>query len=401
MATRVYRPGLLADHSSSPTYAPSSPFHRDTSAAHSQYTVNTASYPASETRSTISRSSTDGPLSTASVEEALHDSAKGSPTNSTCTPVSDAPASTSNAGKDAVQEEEGEPKLSGPSSQITRAFNERDVVFVDPLDPGALYWWPAMIVPRAEIDNTMGCGDLGDHEYLVNSVVQQKDLFIFDPHQEPFLKFSRVAGAEFGRDRGVRNALTYLRTGQVSRRFAWPLWNQRRGGVLVKHLEDGDLSIPDNVPFSSVFTADRTASALVLNACASSPAEFHLSTPNASKRKRFFAGTDDALSDGRATNALVSPPSVPSNAKFPLVPPCTLRNGHRDPLSSPAVLSAPPPLNQEIEAVESLLRQKQARYRELCRLEKQITRSLRKRMPVQTRSTKATPTTRAHKRRRR
>ncbi|KAJ1971744.1 hypothetical protein H4R34_005639, partial [Dimargaris verticillata] len=87
MATRVYRPGLLADHSSSPTYAPGSPFHRDSSVAaspiatHNQYTVNTASYPASETRSTISRSSTDG--ITASLEETLHDSTQGSPTNST------------------------------------------------------------------------------------------------------------------------------------------------------------------------------------------------------------------------------------------------------------------------------------------------------------------------------
>ncbi|KAJ1972272.1 hypothetical protein H4R34_005462 [Dimargaris verticillata] len=264
----------------------------------------------------------------------------------------------------------------------------------------------------------MGCGDLGDHEYLVKyfednkySVVQQKDLFIFDPHQEPFLKFSRVAGAEFGRDRGVRNALTYLRTGQVNRRFAWPLWNQHCGGVLVKHLDDSDFGTPDDVLFSSASTAvDGIAPALVRNICTPNSAEHQssadsqLSPCSASKRKRLFAGPDEAQSAVGATDALVSLPSIPSNTKPLLIPQSTSRNCHRDTLSSPAALSAPLPplpLTQEIEAVESLLRQKQNRYRELCRLEKQITRSLRKRMPVLTRSTKTTPTTRAHKRRRR
>ncbi|KAJ1671350.1 hypothetical protein GGF38_000876, partial [Coemansia sp. RSA 25] len=98
----------------------------------------------------------------------------------------------------------------------------RDVVFVDPLD--------ASIVPTDEVDATMGCTCLGPEEYLVKyfedfkySTVNGSELRIFDTSQPPFTDFAKKS-ASFLRDKAIKGALSYLKTGHVHTRFQWRLW---------------------------------------------------------------------------------------------------------------------------------------------------------------------------------
>ncbi|KAJ2670575.1 hypothetical protein IWW42_003881 [Coemansia sp. RSA 1085] len=106
----------------------------------------------------------------------------------------------------------------------------RDVVFVDPLDTTVPYWWPAMIVPTDEIDTTMGCLQLEADEYLVKyfedckySTVRGSELRKFDTSQNPFKEFAATSTA-FSKDKGVRGALSFLKTGHVQPKFQWRLW---------------------------------------------------------------------------------------------------------------------------------------------------------------------------------
>ncbi|KAJ2157583.1 hypothetical protein GGF46_004401 [Coemansia sp. RSA 552] len=106
----------------------------------------------------------------------------------------------------------------------------RDVVFVDPLDASMPYWWPAMIVPTDEIDATMDCVQLGADEYLVKyfedcaySTVRGRDLRVFNTAQKPFTDFA-AANPSFLKDKGIKGALSFLKTGHVSARFQWRLW---------------------------------------------------------------------------------------------------------------------------------------------------------------------------------
>ncbi|GJJ78130.1 hypothetical protein EMPS_10489 [Entomortierella parvispora] len=114
------------------------------------------------------------------------------------------------------------------SSRPGPVFRGRDVVFVDPLDDKESYWWPAMIVPVAEIDSTMDCRILNPGECLVKyfednkySVVPFADLQLFVPTTIPFLEFELAAGQKFLKNSGVLNAMSYLETGKVKRKFSW------------------------------------------------------------------------------------------------------------------------------------------------------------------------------------
>ncbi|KAJ2809464.1 hypothetical protein H4R20_000084 [Coemansia guatemalensis] len=105
----------------------------------------------------------------------------------------------------------------------------RDVVFVDPLDASAPYWWPAMIVPTDEIDATMGCTQLGQDEYLVkyfedcNSTVRGSELRVFGTSQRPFTDFADASPA-FVKDKAIKSALSFLKTGHVQPKFQWRRW---------------------------------------------------------------------------------------------------------------------------------------------------------------------------------
>ncbi|KAJ2081250.1 hypothetical protein H4R24_002469 [Coemansia sp. RSA 988] len=106
----------------------------------------------------------------------------------------------------------------------------RDVVFVDPLDASAPYWWPAMIVPTDEIDSTMGCTQLGTDEYLVKyfedckySTVRGSELRVFGTSQRPFTDFADASPA-FVKDKAIKCALSFLKSGHVLPKFQWRRW---------------------------------------------------------------------------------------------------------------------------------------------------------------------------------
>ncbi|KAJ1925947.1 hypothetical protein IWQ60_004237 [Tieghemiomyces parasiticus] len=102
---------------------------------------------------------------------------------------------------------------------------ERDVVFVDPLDPAARYWWPAMIVPRDEIDSSMLFSSLGPDQCLVK-------------YFEDCQTFAHRAGQDFFNDRGVDAALDYLETGRLQQKFVWKYWGRGRMPVpRIRHLQ--------------------------------------------------------------------------------------------------------------------------------------------------------------------
>ncbi|KAG0010862.1 hypothetical protein BGZ82_003244, partial [Podila clonocystis] len=125
------------------------------------------------------------------------------------------------------------------SSSSTRAapvFRGRDVVFVDPLDETMGYWWPAMIVPVPEIDSSMEIPSLDPGECLVKyfedntySVVPMTDLQPFVPTTIPFLEYELAAGQKFLKNGGVVNALAYLETGKVKRKFSWHRFGTAQG----------------------------------------------------------------------------------------------------------------------------------------------------------------------------
>ncbi|KAG0355614.1 hypothetical protein BG005_005440 [Podila minutissima] len=125
------------------------------------------------------------------------------------------------------------------NSSSTRAapvFRGRDVVFVDPLDETMGYWWPAMIVPVPEIDSSMEIPSLNPGECLVKyfedntySVVPMTDLQPFVPTTIPFLEYELAAGQKFLKNGGVVNALAYLETGKVKRKFSWHRFGTAQG----------------------------------------------------------------------------------------------------------------------------------------------------------------------------
>ncbi|KAF9354678.1 hypothetical protein BGX26_007487 [Mortierella sp. AD094] len=132
------------------------------------------------------------------------------------------------------------------SSRPGPVFRGRDVVFVDPLDDKESYWWPAMIVPVPEIDSSMDCTVLNPGECLVKyfednkySVVPFTDLQPFVPTTVPFLEFEEAAGQKFLKNGGVVNAMAYLESGKVKRKFSWHRWgtaqNQDLNLDMLKH----------------------------------------------------------------------------------------------------------------------------------------------------------------------
>ncbi|KAG9071889.1 hypothetical protein KI688_006108 [Linnemannia hyalina] len=89
----------------------------------------------------------------------------------------------------------------------------------------------SLIVPVPEIDSSMECTVLNPGECLVKyfednkySVVPFSDLQHFKPTTIPFLEFELAAGQKFLKNGGVVNALSYLDSGKVKRRFSWNRW---------------------------------------------------------------------------------------------------------------------------------------------------------------------------------
>ncbi|CAG8689460.1 3978_t:CDS:2, partial [Acaulospora morrowiae] len=118
----------------------------------------------------------------------------------------------------------------------TNDFKGRDVVFVDPLDAKADFWWPAMIVPNDEIDESMDVDDkleenLLEGKFLVRyfedmtySVVEARGLRHFKIDEGPYLQFLDVEG--FSSHIGVRRALKCIRNGEPLKSFKWDYWKR-------------------------------------------------------------------------------------------------------------------------------------------------------------------------------
>ncbi|GBB83978.1 hypothetical protein RclHR1_10620003 [Rhizophagus clarus] len=119
-------------------------------------------------------------------------------------------------------------------------FKGRDIVFVDPLDDKAEFWWPAMIVPNDEIDESMDVdGKLEENllagkflvryfEDMTYSVVEYKGLKHFVPDAEPFLTFKNTCD-KFSSHIGVRRALTCKMKGEPNKAFKWDYWKRPLG----------------------------------------------------------------------------------------------------------------------------------------------------------------------------
>ncbi|RIA97913.1 hypothetical protein C1645_732041 [Glomus cerebriforme] len=119
-------------------------------------------------------------------------------------------------------------------------FKGRDIVFVDPLDDKAEFWWPAMIVPNDEIDESMDVdGKLEENllagkflvryfEDMTYSVVEYKGLKHFIPDAEPFLTFKNTCD-EFPSHIGVRRALMCKMKGEPNKAFKWDYWKRPLG----------------------------------------------------------------------------------------------------------------------------------------------------------------------------
>ncbi|KAJ1836595.1 hypothetical protein LPJ63_000087 [Coemansia sp. RSA 2711] len=126
-------------------------------------------------------------------------------------------------GSAAVSETPRQQSPAQPDTPGMCVWRGRDVVFVDPLDTSAPYWWPAMIVPTDEIDATMGCTQLGADEYLVNSTVRGSELRTFDTSKRPYTEFAGNSSS-FVKDKAIKGALSFLKTGHVHAKFQWRLW---------------------------------------------------------------------------------------------------------------------------------------------------------------------------------
>ncbi|CAJ0750180.1 24085_t:CDS:2, partial [Entrophospora sp. SA101] len=105
----------------------------------------------------------------------------------------------------------------------------------DPLDKNASFWWPAMIVPNDELDESMDFNcDLDQlllegnflvkyFEDMTYSVVECKGLKHFKLDNEPYLTFVKKAG--FLEHIGVFRALKCIQNnGEPFKGFKWDYW---------------------------------------------------------------------------------------------------------------------------------------------------------------------------------
>ncbi|GBC03832.1 hypothetical protein RclHR1_05350006 [Rhizophagus clarus] len=110
----------------------------------------------------------------------------------------------------------------------------RKVVFVDPDDPKAPHWWPALVVPLKEIEifkQRMDC----DVQYPAEgenvvcyfedgsfSNVSEKDQLPFDPKGPPYTTYMEGPNASiFQRDKAVALATQYYEKGVIPQSFKW------------------------------------------------------------------------------------------------------------------------------------------------------------------------------------
>ncbi|KAI8799786.1 hypothetical protein BJ742DRAFT_115440 [Cladochytrium replicatum] len=107
----------------------------------------------------------------------------------------------------------------------SKVFHTGDVVFVDPLDPKCRFWWPAIVVPKAEIANVQDVRHSTSSQLVVRyfedanySVVDKVDLAVFDPTEEPFISFKKKY-SQMTSDPSIKSAMQYHATGELPPKF--------------------------------------------------------------------------------------------------------------------------------------------------------------------------------------
>ncbi|CAB4494015.1 unnamed protein product [Rhizophagus irregularis] len=89
-------------------------------------------------------------------------------------------------------------------------FKGRDIVFVDPLDDKAEFWWPAMIVPNDEIDESMDVdGKLEENLFAGKYLVRY-----FEDMTYSVVEYK------------VRRAMTCKTKGEPNKAFKWDYWKR-------------------------------------------------------------------------------------------------------------------------------------------------------------------------------
>ncbi|TPX72247.1 hypothetical protein SpCBS45565_g00563 [Spizellomyces sp. 'palustris'] len=154
----------------------------------------------------------------------------------------------------AIQKKEDVAKVPG---KLVPDLDQVHAVFVYPDDAAYPYWWPAMVVPISEIDESMPEVERPNQRivsYFENhsfSAVDPQEIRLFIPDDEPFLTFSKIPG--FGNDKAVKKALRFIETG-TCKGWHWKKWGlsaklkadetngKRRSGKSVRKSDPGPLS---------------------------------------------------------------------------------------------------------------------------------------------------------------
>ncbi|KAI8835098.1 hypothetical protein BC829DRAFT_67782 [Chytridium lagenaria] len=98
------------------------------------------------------------------------------------------------------------------------------VVFVHPGDYSTKRWWPALLIPPDETDDTMPEleeDDLYTVTYLEDHTfenVKLSDIRLFDPSHEPFLTFQKEEN--FDEDPAVKRALRFIEDGKIPKKIS-------------------------------------------------------------------------------------------------------------------------------------------------------------------------------------
>ncbi|KAJ3292717.1 hypothetical protein HDU79_001111 [Rhizoclosmatium sp. JEL0117] len=126
-------------------------------------------------------------------------------------------------------------RSSGVSSSASlTAKVQHKVVFVDPDDVNAPWWWPAIVVPQKEFQEfrktvNIEIDEPKEGEYLVCyfedgsfSTIPTTAATAFHPRQHPYTAYLNGSyGSNFKRDNAVRLATDYFENGVVPPSFAW------------------------------------------------------------------------------------------------------------------------------------------------------------------------------------
>ncbi|KAI8609051.1 hypothetical protein BC830DRAFT_1152559 [Chytriomyces sp. MP71] len=135
---------------------------------------------------------------------------------------------------------------SSASSSATPALTKRqNIVFVDPDDANAPWWWPAIVVPQKEFHEfrrayALDMEEPKDGEYLVCyfedasfSTIPETAAIPFNPNQHPYTTYLHGPdGDEFKQDNAVRLATEYYSSGVPPASFVW----LHGGSILPGHL---------------------------------------------------------------------------------------------------------------------------------------------------------------------